>query len=338
MQYHIVRLRRFAGRFSALVLLVLVVGLLGGCGSGGGGSDYPSQDIRFLVGVSPGGGFDTWARTLAPYLEEYLPGDSAVVVENEPGAGGLRAANTIYAAEPDGYMIGITNTIGLTASQVGGQSEFDVNEFTWIGRLADDPELLVVNANSEFQSIADLQNAGRELNGAITSLGASTGICALLIGDVYGISWTPVTHEGSSEAILSVIRGDTDFVMPDSQTVLAEIEAGDLRPILGVYNEPRIEALPDVPMAADDGHTELNAALPLARDIAAPPDLPEDVKSTLTQAFNDSVNDPDFQAEIQEADLLLDPLDDQETASAVAETLDVHRQYEDLFREALESQ
>ena len=89
-------------------------------------------------------------------------------------------------------------------------------------------------------------------------------------------------HEGSSEAILSVIRGDTDFVMPDSQTVLAEIEGGDLRPILGVYNEPRIEGLPDVPMAADDGHPELNSALPLARDIAAPPDLPENVKSTLT--------------------------------------------------------
>jgi tripartite-type tricarboxylate transporter receptor subunit TctC len=308
----------------------------GGAGdSEGEGASFPERDIRFLVGVSPGGGFDTWARTLAPHLEEKLPGEGQVVVENLTGAGGLRAANTLYTAQPDGYTIGVTNTIGLAAAQVSGQADFDITEFTWIGRLTADPELLLVSADSEFRSMEDLQNADRQLRAAVTSLGASTGVGAILIGDAYGLDWTPVTHEGSSEATLSVVRGDTDFIVNSLDSALPDVEAGDLRPILGASQEPELEPLPDVPMAAEDGHEDLGTALSLARDIAAPPDLPEDVRNTLAQAFTEAIEDPEFLAEIEEAGYRPSPLNADETEAEVQEILGVYQGYEDLLKEAL---
>lgn len=319
---------------------LLVAGMLlaiAGCGASSGSqqSGYPEQDVRFLVGVSAGGGFDAFARTLAPYLEEKLPGDGKVVVENLTGAGGLRAANTLYTAQPDGYTIGITNTIGLAAAQVSGQADFDLNEFTWIGRLNTESEMLLVGPDSEFESMEDLQNADRELRAAITSLGASTGVGAILIGDTYGFELVPVTHEGSSEARLSVIRGDTDFVFTALEDTVPEIEAGDLRPLLGVSQDPNIEALPDLRMASDDGHEDLSVALTLARDIAAPPGLPEDVRNTLAQAFTEAVEDPEFVAELEEAGFSTDPLNADETETAIEELVEVYGGYEDVLTAAL---
>lgn len=328
------------GRLSRWLLLApLVVGVLfvftacGGAGAGGG--SYPERDVRFLVGVSPGGGFDTWARTLAPYLEEKLPGDGAVVVENLTGAGGLRAANTLYTAQPDGYTIGLTNTIGLAAAEVSGQADYELTEFTWVGRLTADPELLLVSSDSEFQSMEDLQSADRQLRAGVTSLGASTGVGAILIGDAYDLDWTPVTHEGSSEATLSVVRGDTDFIVNSIDSALPDVESGDLRPVLGVSEEPELEPLPDVPMAAEDGHEDLGTALALARDVAAPPGLPAEVGDPLTRAFDEAVNDPEFQREIEEAGFNLAPLDARQTETEVAELLEVYRGYEDRLTEAL---
>lgn len=327
------------GRLTRLSLLApLVVGILfviTACGAGSGEGSYPEQDVRLLVGVSPGGGFDTWARTLAPYLEEELPGDGAVVVENLTGAGGLRAANTLYTAQPDGYTIGVTNTIGLAAAQVSGQAEYELTEFTWIGRLTADPELLLVSSDSEFESMEDLQNSDRQLKGAVTSLGASTGVGAILLGDAYDLDWTPVTHEGSSEATLSVVRGDSDFIVNSIDSALPDVESGDLRPLLGVSEETSLEPLPEVPMAAQDGHEDLGTALALARDVAAPPDLPADVRDTLSRAFTDAVNNPDFQKEIEEAGFVPGSLDAQETEAEVAELLRTYEGYESLLTEAL---
>jgi tripartite-type tricarboxylate transporter receptor subunit TctC len=68
------------------------------------------------------------------------------------------------------------NTIDLATAQVAGQSEVELTEFTWIGRLQSDPELLLVAADSEFESMGDLQNANRELGAAVTSLSAGTGV------------------------------------------------------------------------------------------------------------------------------------------------------------------
>ncbi len=68
-------------RLSFLVLIASFLFALAGCGvASNAEDDYPEQGIRFLVGTSPGGGFDAFARTLAPYLEEYLPNDTQVVV------------------------------------------------------------------------------------------------------------------------------------------------------------------------------------------------------------------------------------------------------------------
>src|SRR5215213_758569 len=99
---------RRASRYSAAAV-ALVLGLAG-CGANpagdnsddasGGESFYAGRQIDFVVPYEPGGGYDLYARSLAPYLGECL-GDATVVVQNEPGAGGLLAVNTTFTTPPD---------------------------------------------------------------------------------------------------------------------------------------------------------------------------------------------------------------------------------------------
>src|SRR4051794_2682515 len=99
--------KKSARRHRALAVLLPVGLVAAGCGTGqetdgqaGASSCYEGQRVSFLIAYGEGGLYDLFARTAAPYLEKEL--GATVVVENHPGAGGLTAANEIYAAKPDG--------------------------------------------------------------------------------------------------------------------------------------------------------------------------------------------------------------------------------------------
>ena len=91
--------------------VALCVGLhLGTTAQGATAPFYEGKTIKIVVGLNPGGGFDTFARILARHLPQYIPGKPRFIVQNMPGAGSLVAANRIYAEQPgDGLTIGSTS-------------------------------------------------------------------------------------------------------------------------------------------------------------------------------------------------------------------------------------
>jgi tripartite-type tricarboxylate transporter receptor subunit TctC len=122
------QLRRPARRRAAHLSAALLAGvLLTACGgaetspaaSGAGHcADLEGERVTLVVGYSPGGGYDVYARLLAPTLAEKLGAD--VIVENQPGAGGLLALNNLQAADKDGTVIGIMNGIGAGGAALAG--------------------------------------------------------------------------------------------------------------------------------------------------------------------------------------------------------------------------
>src|SRR5262249_50978855 len=96
---------------------------------------YKGKLIKVVVGFASGGGYDVYARLLARHFGKYIPGNPSLVVQNMPGAGGLRAANFIYAAAPkDGTTIG-TFSRDMPLLEVLGTNagvQFDPRKFNWI--------------------------------------------------------------------------------------------------------------------------------------------------------------------------------------------------------------
>src|SRR5690606_202839 len=99
-------------------------------------ADYPNRDIHFIVPYSPGGGYDTLARTLAPFLAKHLPGNVNVIIENRTGAAAQVGTAYLQRSAPDGYTIGISNIPGLMAAEVLQETPpYRLADFTWLGRV-----------------------------------------------------------------------------------------------------------------------------------------------------------------------------------------------------------
>ena len=121
-------------RIVSALAIVVVVFL---CGSPGQSQTpfYQGKTVRILVGFSPGGTYDLWARLMAHHLTKYVPGNPSFVVQNMTGGGSMIAANYIYnIAKPDGLTLGLINP-AIYIDQLLGAKEvkFDWSKFSWIG-------------------------------------------------------------------------------------------------------------------------------------------------------------------------------------------------------------
>lgn len=319
--------------------------MLVACGQGGGGdasatadecANFPSSDIEFVVPYGPGGGFDAWARLMAPYMEDQLDGDAAVTVVNIDGGGSMRGVNQVYASAPDGTTILINDVSGMALNQIIGRTEagFDMREMSFLGRLTTDPHVFYVAAESDMTGVEDL--AAGPVKFAVEGA-ETTEIIALA---EFGVEAESVLHAGTSDSILAVRRGDADLAANSLSSVLSYLESGEVKPIFYIGEEvtsdvPGSEFLEGVPNAADEGRPELDQILQYARAIAAPPNTPACIETALATAVENVMADPEFQAKAAEANLVIDHAPAEEIQQQVADSYDTFSEYKALFEEAV---
>jgi len=292
-------------------------------------AEYPEKDITLIVPFSPGGGYDAYARAFARELEVALDGAVNVVVDNVSGAGGLIGSQQLYNAEPDGYTIGILNTMGLAVNQVVNEVDYDINNYTWLGQVAVSPDVLAVPADSPHQTLDDLIEAGA-LTMAITGFGSVNFVNAILSMSEYGIDITPIPHQGSREAITAAIRGDADATQFNSASIASQVEAGYLRAIVQ-YTPEKSPALPDVPNAADLGYPQFDTMLNQPRSLAAPPDLPEDVAAVLVEAVQAALNSESFRAWSDDVGRGIDPAGPEEVSEGIRNNFVFYQRHQETL-------
>lgn len=301
---------------------------------------FPSKDVTIIVPYSPGGGFDTWARLVAPFMSKYLPNNPNVLVENKSGAGGLVGVTEAYGSPADGYTIAITEPGILVTSSIAGTTEIDPAQLKAIGRVAVSPEVLVISGTSEWDGIEDLQAEGKNRSLKMSNGGiAAINVVTL---DALDIPWESVFHEGSSESILSIVRGDTDFAIFTYTSMLEGIQAGDTKPVLLIGTKPTSDEQPGfaeaqgVPTLDEVSGTEgLGAALEQHRIIVAPPNTPDCVVTILSDALQASLADPELVEQAAAAELLPVPVDAAGTQEIINNTITTLNGYSDLIKEAL---
>ena len=304
---------------------------------------FAGEDVEFVVPYEPGGGYDAYARALAPYLAECL--GAQVVVLNEPGAGGLLATNKTAAAAADDNRIQISNTAGLVSAQLAGAegANFDLQDLSWIGRVSAPPNVVVVGQDSKIQGFEDLVDAQEPVRFVAQGEGANDYIAPNIVAQAYDFPYEIITgFAGSTEARTSVIAGDADaHVLPvDSQ--LAAIEAGDVRPIVTIDEEPD-PLLPDVPTiyetepSTDGGREIIDALVAMGqtgRAIIASPEMSEERVEALREGFQCAVEDEALLTELEQQQRPLAPLGGEETATLVEDVLDSPEEFTTLVTES----
>ncbi len=333
---------------AAAVLLATVVGCSEGGGAGseeeGSAKPFEGERIDFVVPFDPGGGYDTYTRTIAPYLAECLGAE--IVVRNEPGAGSILATNNTARAKPDGTRIQIMNTPGVISSQVAGAEgvNYDLAEFSWIGRIVAPAEVVLAGNDSGLQTFDDLAGASEEVKFVATGPGASDFIGANVVAQAYDIPHQLATgFAGSQEASTAVIAGDADIHVMPFDSELANIESKQLRPLV-LFAEELPEYMPETPLIGDvtpppteRGQALIDSFMTLSeagRSVAAPPGLPEEQLTALREGFGCAMQNEELLADLDQQQRPVNFMPGEEYAGVIEEALQPSEEFRSLLEES----
>lgn len=309
---------------------LLVLAFLVACPFPAATAAWPDdKPIKFIIPFGPGG-FDAYARTLAPVLEEIL--GAVVVPDNVPGAGGRIGANAVYRARPDGYTIGLFSIPGMTIPGIMGERvRYDLDELSWIAQLSFAGYGLAVAADSNIRSLDDLCNLGRPASFAAQGGYTETASIATIVTMAeLGCPYKLVTgYQGSSQATLAVMRGDVDARINPLGTLLPYIESGDVRVLVTFEKDATFEGVPTI---ADLGHPEYEQ-FGVRRVVAAPPGLPEAIRQRLEAAFLEAMRAPRIVEWSKRTNNPFSPLGSEDTAATIRQVTRFYEQYGDLLRE-----
>jgi tripartite-type tricarboxylate transporter receptor subunit TctC len=325
---------------SRTATLVLIFGLCCELSAGAQSieSFYRGRTVTMLVGASPGGINDISARLVARHLARFIAGNPAVVVQNNPGGGGLVTANRLYFnSDKDGSVLAkLERAVPQLAIQGNPNTQFDPAKFTWLGSLssyADDAYLMLVNTNHPARTVADLKVPGIRVVLGADNAASSNLIFALIAKEVLGLNVTVVRgYTGAAPLFLAMQRGELDGQMVGLSSVRTGQRdlwtKGAFRPLLAFGRDRRHPEFPDMPIGreltsdADARALVEFAELPffMALPFAAPPDLPPERATALQTAFMAMCRDKRFIAEAEALGIDMSPIDGAAILALLART------------------
>jgi tripartite-type tricarboxylate transporter receptor subunit TctC len=282
---------------------------------------YKRNTVQIIVSTAAGGGVDAYSRLLGRHLAEHIPGKPNLVVQNMPGAAGIKAANWLYNQAPkDGTVIGHVQRGTLIEPLFGNpELKFDASKVDWLGSLNTEWSVTVAGAKSGLTSLEDARQ--REYPLAAEGPTASDYIYAAVLNNVIGTKFKIVSgYSGKPEEMLAIERGEVAGLSGwawSSAKALAgqQIDSGQFKVIafLAPEKRPGFEHVPTVYdyVKNEDDRQLLDFIFGpqvLGRPHFTPKGAPAERLAALRKAHDDTVKDPAFLADADKAKLDLDPI------------------------------
>ena len=217
-------------------------------------TQYPDRPIRIVVGFTPGGGNDIIARVFGQKLSESL--GQPVIIENKPGAGAMLATEYVARSAPDGYtlLVGASGAMTISPAVYEKMTYDTMRDFKPVSSLGSFPLILIVNAKSEFKSLADLvayAKANPE-KANYSSSSAAFQLATELFKQKTGAPMQMIPYKGANDSVTAVISGEVTATIADAGPVIGQVNGGMAR-ALAVAAPTRAESLPDVPTMKEAG-------------------------------------------------------------------------------------
>src|SRR5690606_25964084 len=208
---------------------------------------YKGKTIRIVVGFGVGGGYDAYARMLAPHFAERL--GATVIVENQPGAGGMNSLNRFARAPGDGLQMTIVNGTGAAVQQLLDVKgvRFDLTELKHLGITDYSQWLILVQPKSPYNSLQDMLNSKEPIR-----FGASGRLDALGVGASFACHTIKLNcqiiagYKGSAEVALALAQGEMDALYVSHTSALNYVKSGNAKAIT-TWNRERSDLFPDLP-------------------------------------------------------------------------------------------
>jgi tripartite-type tricarboxylate transporter receptor subunit TctC len=294
---------------------------------------YRGKSVDLIVGFSPGGGYDVYARMIGRHMGKYIPGQPTIVTKNMEGAGSTRLANWLFTIAPkDGSVFG-SFARGVPLDPLFGNPgpQFkDATSFSYIGSANDEVSICGANKSAGVSNFVDLTT--RELVVGGFGVGTESEQHVKLMNAVLGTRIKLVKgYPGGNDVNLAMERNEVQGRCGWSWTgiraqYMDRVKDGSL--VILVQNSlAKHPDLPDVPVVMDIAKTEEERQMlrlvlgpqKMGRPIMGPPGIPPTRLEALRRAFDKTMKDPDFLREAERAQLEISPITGEEMEKIIVD-------------------
>lgn len=297
--------------FSILLIIFIIGMIISGCASDKAViqdteekfsvENLSGEIVTLIVPHGAGGGYDTYARLIAPYIEKHT--GASVVIDNISGAAGVVGRNELWNAKPDGYTIGLTAYSSIIMNEINEleAAEYNAADFVYLARVTGEPTLIAASFSGNIQSVQDLLQMDIVKYGE-PSVVDDTYFNTMVFGSDHEINILPVTgYEGTSELMLALFRNEFDILNRSVSVLVDFINSGEVVPLV-LNGFTRSELLPEVPtmleLALSETHEEhallFATMVENSRGFLAPPGLPQEIVDTWQEVLRMVLTDPEL--------------------------------------------
>ena len=292
---------------------------------------YKSKPIEMFIGYPPGGSNDVYARVLAQHLGKHIPGAPNIVVHNMPGAGSFLAANQVFAVSPkDGSVVAIGAPTLAIDEKLGTQGvRYKTAQFNWLGRISSLVNMVMTWHTVPVKNIADAQARVTTLAG--TGAGSTVSIYPTVLNNVIGTKFKLIMgYRGSNEAMVAMERGETEGHSTSWEALKTAHPDWIAEKKVNVFVQfalTRHPELPDVPtaveLARNDEEKRILEAIMAASEVGTAffttPGAPADRVAALRAAFDKTMADPAFKADLEKVRVGLSPMKGEDLQKLVSQ-------------------
>lgn len=269
-------------------------------GADAAAEDFPTRAIDFTVPFDAGGSSDLLSRAICRAAEEPL--GQSIALANKPGANGAVGLKELLSGDADGYTLalGVKSLFAITPLVVDDSEAVTVDDLAIVATMTNEAYVLVVHAESPYQTAEDLL-AAPALHYGTAGVGTGAQLSLELLFGGAGTEATDVPFDGGAPAVTALLGQEVDAVSGSLAETMPQIDVGELRP-LAVFSEERSPFLPEVPTAAEAGY---DVVVDQRRFVVAPADVSEEVAGALTEAFEQARQDEEYRTFLE--DNYMDP-------------------------------
>jgi len=273
----------------ALCGAVAVVAFIAGI-AGAHAQAWPTRPIRVVSPYPPGSASDTTGRIVLDQVSHLL--GQAIVIEPQPGAGGVVGFATVARAAPDGYTLVTSSTSMANGKVLHSHLSYDpLRDFVPVAIFGSQPNVLVTSKQSGFKTVADLVAAAKAKPGTLTFASAGVGSTSHMAGERFRLAakidvrHIPFRENGLAE----VMAGRIDFYFIPLAAAASALGSGKLT-VLAVSTPKRSPLLPDVPTVVEAGLPDATSNFWVG--LSAPAKTPADIVAKLHDATEKALQDP----------------------------------------------
>lgn len=319
--------------------LIMLIGLAAlGPAAAGAEDFYKGKTIRFIVGLAPGGGYDTYLRTIARHISKHIPGNPGTTVENMEGAGSLVSANYVYRqADRDGLTAVMFNNSLVVQNALGDpRIKIDFRKLGWVGTPSIGVPVCMVMGFTGLKTVQDVIRAKQPLKAGATRAGSTGHDLPLILNKtmgtnievISGFTGTATTRVALQKREINTFCSQWESMRVTARSMLDAKGEDKLIPfvISERWEDPEVQNLPLFKEAIKDKkkyaiYRAWEAQMDFQRPLTVAPGTPKERLEILRKGLAATLKDPALLAEAKKSKLVITPVSGEKTTELVDEIL-----------------